>query len=69
MEVTTITKTYTYTPEVSIVVPFYNEEDGIPLSLKALLYNRYSHWNSGFPIENEINGFKEFLQDNYLRSR
>ena len=51
------------------VLPFYNEDDGIPLSLKALLYNRYSHWNSSFPIENEINGFKEFLQDNYLLSR
>ena len=51
------------------VLPFYNEDDSIPLSLKALLYNRYSHWNSGFPIENEINGFKEFLQDKYLRRR
>ena len=50
------------------VLPFYNEEDGIPLSLKALLYNRYTHWSSGScAIEDEVRGFKEFLQENYLR--
>ena len=51
------------------VLPFYNEEDGIPLSLKALLYKRYTHWSSGScTIEDEVRGFKEFLQENYLRS-
>ena len=50
------------------VLPFYNEEDGIPLSFKALLYNRYTHWSSGScAIEDEVRGFKEFLQENYLR--
>lgn len=50
------------------VLPFYNEEDGIPLSLKALLYNRYTHWSSGScTIEDEVRGFKEFLRENYLR--
>ncbi|WP_226065035.1 hypothetical protein [Kaistella polysaccharea] len=49
------------------VLHFYNEEDGIPLSLKALLYNRYSHWTGGRALEDDVRGFKEFLQENYLR--
>lgn len=49
------------------VLPFYNEEDGIPLTLKALLYNRYMHWSGGYALEDEVRGFKDFLQENYLR--
>lgn len=44
------------------VLPFYNEEDSIPLSLKALLYNRYTHWSGGYALEDEVRGFKDFLQ-------
>lgn len=49
------------------VLPLYNEEDSIPLSLKALLYNRYTHWCGGYQLVDDIRGFKEFLQQNYLR--
>ncbi|QOW09203.1 hypothetical protein Q73A0000_01940 [Kaistella flava (ex Peng et al. 2021)] len=49
------------------VLPLYDEEDGIPLSLKALLYNRYTHWCGGScTIEDEMRGFKEFLHRDYL---
>ena len=51
------------------VLPFYNEDDGIPLSLKALLYNRYTHWCGGHALEDDVRGFKEFLHDNYLRRK
>ena len=50
------------------VLPLYNEDDGIPLSLKALLYNRYTHWCGGYALEDDVRGFNEFLQEKYLRS-
>ena len=49
------------------VLPLYNMDDGIPLSLKALLYNRYTHWCGGYALEDDVRGFKKFLQENYLR--
>jgi len=48
------------------VLPFYHEEDGIPISLKALLYNRYTHWCGGYALEDDVRGFKKFLEENYL---
>lgn len=51
------------------VFPLYNGDDGIPLSLKALLYNRYTHWCGGYQLEDDVRGFKEFLHQNYLRKR
>ncbi len=39
----------------------FSLDDGVPLSLKALLYNRYQHWSWGSP-----EGFKEFYYKRYL---
>ena len=43
----------------------FNCNDGVPISLKALLYNRYMHWNGGSGWQNDNNGFKEFYLENY----
>jgi hypothetical protein len=43
----------------------FNCDDGVPISLKALLYNRYSHWNGGLGWLEDINGFKKFYLENY----
>lgn len=51
------------------VLPLYNEDDGIPLSLKALLYNRYSHWSGAYALEDDVRGFKKFLEREYLMTR
>lgn len=48
------------------VLPLYNEEDGIPLTLKALLYNRYTHWVGGYSLESDVKGFVQFLHQHYL---
>ena len=48
------------------VLPLYNEDDGIPLTLKALLYNRYSHWVGGYSLESDVRGFVKFLNQHYL---
>lgn len=39
----------------------FNMNDGVPLSLKALLFNRYMHWGPGTP-----EGFKQFYLRAYL---
>ncbi len=49
------------------VLPLWSEEDGIPLSLKALLYNRYTHWMGGYGLEADVAGFKRFIKRDYLR--
>ena len=48
------------------VLPLYDEDDDIPLSLKALLYNRHTHWGGGYGLENDVRSFKEFLERDYL---
>lgn len=40
----------------------FNMADGVPLSLKALLFNRYAHWQSYWTAE----GFKEWYKETYL---
>lgn len=47
------------------VLPLYDEDDGIPLTLKALLYNRYSHWVGGYSLESDVCGFVAFLNRHY----
>ncbi|MCI1732990.1 MAG: hypothetical protein LKM33_01310 [Bacteroidales bacterium] len=44
----------------------FSSEDGVPVSLKAVLFNRYMHW-SGYasPIDNK--GFMEWYKKYYLR--
>ena len=36
----------------------FQEDDGVPITLKAFLLNRYEHWA-------EDDGFKEWYQKNY----
>ncbi|WP_027377922.1 hypothetical protein [Kaistella palustris] len=48
-------------------LPLCNEDDGIPISLKALLFNRYCHWMGGYGLESDVEGFKKFLHRDYLR--
>jgi len=41
----------------------FEKEDGVPLTLKLLLFNRYMHW-SGYGYDS-IPGFKEWYRNNY----
>ena len=42
----------------------FSFNDGIPLTLKTLLFNRYQHWNmSG------VDGFMKFYKKEYLKER
>lgn len=50
---------------VTDVLPLFNEEDGIPNSLKALLYNRYTHWMGGYSLKDDVKNFREFLYGHY----
>ncbi|MCM1168312.1 MAG: hypothetical protein NC324_00055 [Bacteroides sp.] len=44
----------------------FNKDDGVPLTLKAVIYNRYQHWLGGYGLEIDRNGFKEFYGKSYL---
>jgi len=39
------------------------KRDGVPLSLKALLYNRYTNWSIGY-----LSGFREWYFTKYLKT-
>lgn len=41
----------------------YSEDDGIPLTLKALLFNRHMHWSCGYGKEIDVENFKKFYED------
>lgn len=43
----------------------FSLHDGTPLSLKALLFNRYCHWSSGTMLDC-ARGFKKFYSTEYL---
>ena len=42
----------------------FSHNDGVPITLKALLWSRFSHWN-GYPDDAE--NFKVFYQEEYLK--
>ena len=44
----------------------FNTDDGTPFTLKALLYNRHSHWCGGYGTENDVASFKEWYLTSYL---
>lgn len=44
----------------------FNTDDGTPLTLKALLYNRHTHWCGGFEIENDKRSFMEWYNKYYI---
>ena len=43
----------------------FNEDDGTPIALKALLFNRYCDWLGGYAIEDDVAGFKEWYSKHY----
>lgn len=42
----------------------FSLDDGVPIGLKALLFNRYEHWSSGY--EDIVGGFKNWYFSDYL---
>lgn len=44
----------------------FQRDDGVPLSLKVFLFDRYCHWNSGAMID-AVEGFKDFYLHKYKR--
>jgi hypothetical protein len=40
----------------------FNDKDGVPISFKALLFNRYEHWTQG-----TAEGFKVWYREQYLK--
>ncbi|HZK96502.1 MAG TPA: hypothetical protein VFC67_20035 [Prolixibacteraceae bacterium] len=45
----------------------FNTDDGTPLTLKSLLYNRYTHWSGGYGIESDTRNFKDWYLNNYIK--
>lgn len=39
----------------------FESKDGVPTTLKALLYNRFLYWTEGSP-----DGFKKFYREQYI---
>lgn len=44
----------------------FNQEDGAPIALKALIWSRYMHWGSGYETPDD---FKEWWRTYYLREK
>lgn len=42
----------------------FNADDGVPITLKALLFNRYCHWCGGYG--NDAEEFKEWYKNYFL---
>lgn len=43
----------------------FNADDGVPMSLKAQLFNRYMHWCGGYGKDEDVKGFKRFYSESY----
>lgn len=41
--------------------------DGIPATLKALLFNRYGHWLGGYGLIEDAKAFKKFYLNEYKK--
>lgn len=39
------------------------KDDGIPITLKALLFNRFRHWKDGYGLEIDRDRFKSFYDE------
>jgi hypothetical protein len=46
----------------------FNVDDGVPITLKALLFNRHHHWTGGYDMESDREGFKQWYLEFYLGS-
>jgi len=56
---------YLITGYIQHGLELFSVDDGIPTGLKAMLFNRYEHWSSGY--EDTIGGFKKWYCSQYLR--
>lgn len=45
----------------------FNADDGVPITLKALLFNRFCHWVGGYG--NDVEQFKEWYLEEYLKRK
>lgn len=45
----------------------FSTDDGVPMTLKALLFTRYCHWLGGYSITSDREGFKKWYKEKYLR--
>ena len=43
----------------------FSSDDGTPISLKAVLFNRYIHWGNPYNYEEECQGFKKWYISEY----
>ena len=44
----------------------FNADDGTPLTLKALLFNRHTHWCGGYGRESDTKNFIEWYNNYYI---
>lgn len=44
----------------------FSSDDGVPVSLKAFLFNRFMHWQGGYGMEIDREAFKKFYIKYYL---
>lgn len=59
-------KGYNTTGYIDYGLKDINDDDGVPITLKALLFNRYCHWSGGYG--NDVEGFKKWYKKYYLNS-
>ena len=59
-------KGYNTTGYIDYGLKDFNVDDGVPITLKALLFNRYCHWSGGYG--NDVEGFKKWYKKYYLNS-
>ena len=59
-------KGYNTTGYIDYGLKDFNADDGVPITLKALLFNRYCHWSGGYG--NDVEGFKKWYKKYYLNS-
>lgn len=45
----------------------FNMMDDTPITLKALLFNRYCHWCGGYGLIEDAKAFKKFYLNSYKK--
>ena len=45
----------------------FNMQDDTPLSLKAVIFNRFLHWLGGYGVNEDKENFKVFYNNKYKR--
>jgi hypothetical protein len=44
----------------------FKEDDGVPISLKAIFFNRFIHWSGGYDTESDKKNFMDWYCQYYL---